>query len=366
MNIHDISFYRFVIRSLPIAVLTVDSGLRITSLNPWAEDITGYQEEEVMGRYCGDVLRGGRCRSTCPLQTVLGRQEPLVYVETTIQNKWMETIPVRVSTAGLLDDDGNLVGGLEAFQDISTLKVLERERDNVISMFAHDMKSPLIGIHGLAARILKTSPADPKTRIAVHTIVQEAKRLESLIDDFLEFSHIQTAKLPFNISATSLERELQELFEIYQPRAMSKGLTMEFHCEEPLPIVPADAASLHRAFRNLLDNALKYSKTGSTICIRPETTDTEVIVTISDGGVGIDPRDIPFIFDPFHRGRRTENREGFGMGLATVKAIVEGHRGRVLVKSELGRGSVFTVILPKQMTHPRDVFQPLVTHGKQT
>ena len=100
------------------------------------------------------------CLSQCPLRTVLSGHEPVSLATTTIINKWGETIPVRINTAGLFNDNDSLIGGVESFQDISRLKRLERERDNLVSMFAHDMKSSLTIIGGFVLRLLKKRKAD--------------------------------------------------------------------------------------------------------------------------------------------------------------------------------------------------------------
>lgn len=347
--VHDLTFYRFIIDSLPVGVITVNSELKITSFNPWAEKVTGYSAKEAVGCYCGDILRGGMCQIQCPLRTVLNRQDPIVRVETTIQNKWGEIIPVRMNTAGLLDGDGNLIGGLEALQDISDLKALEREKANLISMFAHDMKSPLITIQGFGLRLLNkaTDINEEKRKKYLEIIRKEAGKLQSLTDDFLEFSRLQIGKLNLNFNATSLDKELLELSEAYQPKALESGIKLELQNVETLPIIEADANRLHRVFSNLLDNAFRFSKENATVTITTQETNQDVMVKIIDQGPGIDPRDLPYIFDPFYRGRGVGKREGYGVGLFAVKAIVEGHGGRVLVESKLGKGSAFTVVLPK-------------------
>ncbi len=348
-NLQDLIFYRFVIDSLPVAIVAVSSDFKITGFNPWAEGLTGYSAKEAMGRYCGEILQGGMCKIDCPLRTVLNRQKPIVRLETTIRNKYGETMPVRMNTAGLFDNHGKLIGGLEAFQDISYLKALEREKANIISMIAHDMKSSLVIIGGFVLRLLNKGDdiAKKKQQKYLEIIKNEENKLESLVQDFLEFSHLQKGTLKLNFSATSLDEILLELFEAYQPASLEHGLRLELKNEEPLPIIEADCDRLRRVFTNLLDNALKFSKQKGTITITTEATDQDIIVRVIDEGTGIDPRDIPYIFDSFHRGHKGK-RQGYGLGLAVVKTIVEGHGGRILVKSELDKGSVFSVVLPKE------------------
>ncbi|MGD8369999.1 MAG: PAS domain-containing sensor histidine kinase [Syntrophobacterales bacterium] len=345
----DLAFYKFVIQSLPVAVVTVNAELKITGFNPWAEKLTGYSAKEVVGRYCGDILQGGMCHMECPLRTVIDRRDPTVHIETTIQNKMGQTIPVRMSTAALLDEDHKLMGGLEAFHDISQLKALELEKANLMSMFAHDMKSPLIAIQGFVLRLLAhaTDMAEDKRDKYLEIIKREAGKLDHLINDFLEFSRLQTGKLNLNISTTSLEQELLELFEAYHPRALQSGIELKLEKSGALPLIEADAARLRRVLGNLLDNAFKFTAGEGKITILTQQTNHDIRIKIIDEGRGIDAEDLHAVFEPFQRGRRAEDTGGIGLGLAVVKSIVEAHGGRVLVDSELGKGSVFTVILPK-------------------
>ena len=348
-DVQDLTLNRFIIDSLPVGILAVNSQLKITSFNPRAEAMTGYSANEAMGRYCGEILQGGMCEINCPLKTVINRQNPIVRLDTTIQNKRGETVPVRMNTSVLLDDEGRLIGGVEAFQDISYIKTLEREKANLTSMIVHDMKSSLAIIGGFVLRALsKNGPiGEEKQEKYLEIVRKEGGKLESLIDDFLEFSRLQTGILRLNFTATSLDRELMELVEAYQPKALQHGIKLELELKEALPIIEADASRLHRVFTNLLGNALKFSKEKTKITITTQVTDQDIRIKFIDQGPGIDPRDLPYIFDPFHRGQDRGKVEGFGLGLAAVKAIVEGHGGRVFVESELGKGAVFTVVLPK-------------------
>ncbi len=345
----DLAFYRFIIDSIPTGIITVTADRKITGFNPWAEKLTGYSLEEALGQSCGTILKGAMCHDNCPLLTVLSGHKPVSLATSSIVNKWGETIPIRISTAGLFDDKGALIGGVEAFQDISLLKTLEREKENIISMVAHDMKSSLTIIGGFALRLLKKGRQvdEKKVKKYLGIIKDESGKLESLVNDFLEFSRLQTGKLKLNFSATSLDKELMELMDSYQLKASQSGIKIVLQNEKELPIIEADARQLRRVFTNLLDNAIKFSKGKGTITISTNETTEEVIIKMRDEGIGIKYDQLEYIFDTFHQGQTGKETKGFGLGLAAVKTIMEGHGGKVFVESQLGRGSVFTLILPK-------------------
>jgi len=253
-----------------------------------------------------------------------------------------------MNVSGLFDENGDLIGGGESFQDISALKTLERERNNLISTFAHDMKSSLTIIGGFVLRLLHKSENlnGQKDQRYLEIIRDESGKLEMLISDFLEFARLQTGRLKLNLSATSLDKVLIGLSEVYQPKVSSAGLTLELENRNELPPIQGDERQLRRVFTNLLDNAIKFSQRGGSIILSTKSDGKEIRVSVKDQGVGIASEELPHIFDAFHRGRIGTKIEGFGLGLAAVKAIVEAHEGKVLVQSEPGRGSVFTVILP--------------------
>lgn len=342
--------YRLVVDHLPMGVVLLDADRKVIEFNAWAEKITGFSSKEVAGHFCGDVLHGGMCGDCCPIQVVIDRSKPVVRVETSITARCGKTIPIRMHTAGLFDSSGRLVGAVEIFRDISDQLTLQRERANLISMFAHDMRSSLTGIHGLGLRLMRKLDEldETKRQEYLGLITREAAKLEALVDDFLEFSRLQTGQLRLDFRSTSLDKELEELFEIYKLKADQHKLKMELKVDSFLPVIEADANRLRRVITNLLDNAIKFSKIDGRITISAQETEEEVIISIADEGIGIPAEDLPYIFDLFYRGSATSKCSGHGLGLAIVKSIVEGHGGRVVASSETSEGTTFTIYLPKK------------------
>ncbi len=352
--LESLSFYKFIVDSLPLAIIAVDPELRITWFNPEAEKITGFSAEEAVGRKCRDILRGNLCDiEECPLKKGVATRRPLLGIQTAIRKKDGKLIPVRVNCAALFSGKGELMGAVEAFIDISRLKAHEREKANLVSMLAHDMKSSITGIHGLGLRLLRTGAGEDREKREhyLEVMTKEASNLEKLIEDFIEYSHLETGRLKLNFSAVSLDKELLEIFDTYRIKASQKGIRLDVHIEDTIAMIWADADRLRRVFSNLLDNALKYTEEGGTVTISAATQEKDAVIRITDTGSGIGPEDLPYIFDPFHRGQTVGKREGYGLGLATVRAIVEGHKGHVEVSSELGKGSTFIIFLPREGPH---------------
>ena len=343
-----------LVNSLPLGVISVDDQFRITELNAQGEAILGITQDQALGRHCWEVLKGEPCYDRCPIRNVLAGRQEHAPMETIVQNPQRGPVPVRMSAARLQNAEGRTIGGVEVFQDISEIKALERERGNIVSMFAHDMKSPLVSIQGFALRLLSEAAkaGGERQNKYLDIIRKEAAKLEALVNDFLDFSRLELGRLTLSFSATDLTKELLELVEVYQDRFAQAGINLIASLAENLPVIEADAPRLRRVFTNLLENALKYSPGGTTVRLEAEQTETEVLVLVRDQGIGIATEELPYIFDVFYRGHNRGQRQGHGLGLAGAEAIVRGHGGRVMVSSELGQGSVFTVALPKRRPDP--------------
>ena len=341
-------FHRLILDSIPVAMVTMDFDFKITSFNRRAEEMTGYSADEARGKPCYEILRSSRCENNCPLMMVQSAMESATGLEAELANRFGEHIPVRIGAGAIENEDKNFVGYLEVIEDISREKRMEREKNNFISMVAHDMKSPLVAIGGLIRRLQKEQACknDEKLQEYFRVIGDADERLEALVQEFLEYSRLESGSLKLELAETAVEDILQKTIAAYRSRAEEKkiGLFYDYH---PLSPVKADAGHLQRVFTNLLDNAVKYSDKNSEVIVSVEETDLEIVIRFQDGGWGIAPEQLPYIFDAFHRAESKKKSSGHGLGLAAVKAIIQQHGGRVSVESKLGKGSIFTVQLPK-------------------
>ncbi len=341
--------YRGLIETMNEALSIEDEQGRVVYVNDRFCTMFGCMRVSIIGNRMADLVDSAQW-NTVRVQIEKCMRGELGCFEATWTLKDGRTIWTIMSPVPLSGGKPGSHGSFAVYTDISSLKTLEREKSNIISMLAHDMRSSLTGIHGLALRLLTKWRSMEEERLHEHLqiINRESGKLESLIDDFLEFSRIEVGRLKLNFRAVSLDRELLEIHEVYRTRAAQREIGVELKADEPLPIIEADVNRLRRVLTNLLDNAMKFSGDGSTITITAQETEREIVVSVKDEGCGINQHEIPFIFDLFHRGMSEGKKEGYGIGLATVKAIVEGHGGRVYVTSNPGSGSIFTVCLPKR------------------
>lgn len=339
---------RFILDSIPVAIVTMDYDFKITSFNKRAEQLTGYLADEAVGRPCHEIINSSCCGEDCPLQTVRNAGESPSGLEAEIINRHGKHISIRIAAASILNEDKSFVGYLEVIEDISRQKRREREKSNFISTLAHDMKSPLVGISGLINRLKKEKicETNEKLREYLRVMGEAEKRLESMVRDFLEYSRLESGQIKLDLGETDIQLVLEQVTEMHRIRAEGKNIILSFDCHS-LGAIEADANRLHRVFSNIVDNAIKYSPQQSEVAISARKTEKEIIICFQDQGWGIKSDQIPYIFDAFYRAESEEGVSGHGLGLAASRAIIRQHGGRISVESRPGKGSVFTVRLPK-------------------
>ncbi len=341
-----LQFHRFILDSIPVAMVTMDSDFKITSFNQKAEELTGFTADTAVGRLCSEILHSNRCKNDCPLQTVQEHHESATGLKAKLTNRHGETIPVRIGTTAIENTEGNFIGYLEIIEDISRFQEMEREKENFISMVAHDMKSPMVIIGGLIKRLEKNPACKENKKILsyLRVMADADQKLEALIQEFLEYSRLENNSFQLTTKPVNLEKLLRQIIDSH--RHLADELKIDLQCDCQLnDSIEVDGDRINRVFTNLLNNAIKYSPKGAQVSISARETDDEVVIRFQDQGIGIAPEDLPYIFDAFYRAESGIEKRGHGLGLAAVKAIIRQHDGRIAVESTLGKGSIFTVSL---------------------
>jgi signal transduction histidine kinase len=241
-------------------------------------------------------------------------------------------------------EDGSV---LLVLRDVTEARRLEAVRRDFVANASHELKTPVASIRAAAETLRTVAGEDPEAVAAfAERIEREAVRLSRIVSDLLDLSRLETGGEAEG-EEVRLDALVREEVERVRPAAEEAGLTLALELE-PAPSVRGSARDLALMVRNLLDNAVAYTRPGGRVDVAVRAEGGEVVLTVADTGIGIPSRDLDRIFERFYRVDRARSREtgGTGLGLSIVRHVVENHRGTVRVRSELGRGSTFEVRLP--------------------
>jgi signal transduction histidine kinase len=233
---------------------------------------------------------------------------------------------------------------------------LTQLRNDLVANVTHELKTPLSSMRLLVDTLLNSQPLHEQTaREYLQLIAQENLRLSRLIDNFLTFSRMERNKYAFGFKEVTATAIVEGAITAERERFNAPGCQFETHIAPDLPSVVADADALVTAVVNLLDNAFKYSGDEKQITLSVGAENGSVLFAVKDNGIGLSPRDTKRIFKRFFQvdQRLSRSGGGCGPGLSIVKFIVTAHHGSVRVESQPGRGSTFTIALPRAKAHPK-------------
>jgi len=251
------------------------------------------------------------------------------------------------------NDAGELTGALVLFHDITELKKMDQVRRDFVANVSHELRTPLSILRGYIETLLdnpKTSREELSRILGV--MERHSKRLDLLAQDLLTLAQLESANPNLQLGNVDLPSFFGEVIRDWEKKLAKKQLNVIVDVPPGLPTIRADRARLQEALYNLLDNAVKYSREHGEIRLMAWQRDEEIVLCVSDDGIGISKEDLPRIFERFYRAdkaRSTESIRGTGLGLAIVKHVAQLHGGRVEAESEISKGTTIRVILPVGM-----------------
>jgi len=337
-------------------VLGVDLEGRCVFLNRAGAELLGRVPSDLLGRDVHDMVLPTRPdgspypRQESPLARALESTDMVFTSDEIFWRRDGSSFPVRLSCRPMVD--GRQVrGAVLSFVDLTKIREVEeqlreavRARDEVVSVVSHDLRNP-VGTIYIAADLLLDIPLPPeKQREQLAAIKRQAKQMEHLIKDLLDVSRIEAGTFPIQPEPEDLGALVEDALLQFGPITERRGIRLHADVPASLPVVRADRGRILQVLWNLVGNAIKYSPNDTEVRVRVRRRDHQVEVSVQDSGPGIDPEDLPKIFDRFWQvGGKSD---GAGLGLAIVKGIVDAHDGTIHVRSRLGEGSEFSFGLP--------------------
>ena len=312
----------------------------ILDWNPGAEALFGYSAAEAIGRNIQLLIPPERTAETRECLAQLRDGELLQLLETVRLRKDRTRVEVEVRFAITRDANGHINGISTITRDITERKHLERLRQDVLAIVSHDLRNPLAVI-GMQTQLLQGRQAYDEAGVGV--IREQVRRMTHLIDDLSDVVRLDEGQF-------LLRQEELDLGILATEAVLRAGVQTDRHTiRVELPENPVmgywDRVRLEEVLDNLVGNAVKYSPAGGEILVQVAGADGEAHLSVTDHGVGVPTEALPQLFERFRRADGT-GLPGLGFGLYIARMLVEAHGGRILVESEFGRGSTFTVVLP--------------------
>ncbi len=256
-----------------------------------------------------------------------------------------------VTLSCVTDNADQFSGVVTMLHDRTREDEISKMKTEFVSHVSHELRTPLSSIKAYAELLVDGEATDEKTRSEFYHIIQaEADRLSRLIDNILNISRIESGMTRVTKKTISLNGVLKQVMEVAMPSAREKQITLIDQLTPVYFSVDADRDMIYQAALNLISNAIKYTPVGGTVRIQlaADETTNELTVLVSDSGVGVPEDAMKHLFEKFFRVEQHKNMaKGSGLGLNLTRQIIEGlHRGRMIVKSEFGKGSTFGFALP--------------------
>ena len=352
---------RTTLASIGDGVIATDATGRITTLNAVAAELTGWTPEQAIGQPLGAVFRIVNEQTRLPVDspaTRALREGAIVGLanHTVLIAKDGSETPLDDSAAPIRCKQGEIVGCVLVFRDIGERRRAERaqeetdqRKDEFLATLAHELRSPLAPIRN-ALSILQVARDDPQAHDrAIGIMERQLGQMVRLVDDLIDLSRIGRGSLELQLEPVEVTSVLHQALETCQPIAEAARHTVAWAPPEQSMPLNGDPVRLAQIFTNLLHNACKFTPPGGKIALQAEQDGADVVVSVSDDGIGIPPDQLDGIFDLFVQESTSAERTqgGLGIGLTLVKRLVELHGGSVEARSEgPGTGSAFVVRLP--------------------
>ena len=326
-------------------VLATNRRGKITMINDMAKKQLGVQKEEVLNKSILELLK---IEDEYELRDLI-TQVPELMIDSQDDNG--EYLSLRVRFALVRRESGFISGLVAVLHDTTEQEKEERERRLFVSNVSHELRTPLTSVKSYLEALDEGALSEPVAPDFIKVSLDETNRMMRMVTDLLYLSRIDNATSHLDVELINFTAFITFILNRFDKmRGPDEEKKYELVRDYPITSVwiEIDTDKMTQVIDNILNNAIKYSPDGGKITVTMKTTDDQMILSISDQGLGIPKQDLPRIFDRFYRVDRARSRAqgGTGLGLSIAKEIIKQHNGFIWAKSEYGKGSTFTIVLP--------------------
>ena len=326
-------------------VLATNRRGKITMINDMAKKQLGVQKEDVINKSILELLK---IEDEYELRDLI-TQIPELMIDSQDGNG--EYLSLRVRFALIRRESGFISGLVAVLHDTTEQEKEERERRLFVSNVSHELRTPLTSVKSYLEALDEGALSEPVAPDFIKVSLDETNRMMRMVTDLLHLSRIDNATSHLDVELINFTAFITFILNRFDKmRGPDEEKKYDLVRDYPITSVwiEIDTDKMTQVIDNILNNAIKYSPDGGKITVTMKTTDDQMILSISDQGLGIPKQDLPRIFDRFYRVDRARSRAqgGTGLGLAIAKEIVKQHEGFIWAKSEYGKGSTFTIVLP--------------------
>ena len=326
-------------------VLATNRRGQITMINDMAKKQLGVQKEDVLNKSILELLK---LEDEYELRDLI-TQIPELMIDSQDANG--EYLSLRVRFALVRRESGFISGLVAVLHDTTEQEKEERERRLFVSNVSHELRTPLTSVKSYLEALDEGALYDPVAPDFIKVSLDETNRMMRMVTDLLHLSRIDNATTRLDVELINFTAFITFILNRFD-KMRSQDDEKKYELVRDYSInsvwIEIDTDKMTQVIDNILNNAIKYSPDGGKITVSMKTTDDQMILSISDQGLGIPKQDLPKIFDRFYRVDRARSRAqgGTGLGLAIAKEIIKQHNGFIWAKSEYGKGSTFTIVLP--------------------
>lgn len=325
----------------------------IERCNPAFAHMLGKTIEDILGHLHQNVIQWEKHKDGVTLEQAEAGGWPLtpnatLYIEGDIKREDSLPLPVGITYAPLLNQEGILVNIIATVRDITHFREADELKSTFISVISHELKTPVALIKGYVGTLRREDATwDPLIiKDSLEVIEEEADRLTELIDNLLDASRLQAGALAINLTDVNLMDLIERIAQRFRTQSSIHNIVLDF--PDSFPVILADDDRISQVISNLISNAIKYSPQGGDIRITAQVHPRQVVICVHDQGPGIAPEDLPHVFDRFYRASEaSRTTKGAGLGLYLARAVIEAHGGRIWIDPKPGDGARVCFSLPR-------------------